>query len=88
MGPKEECTNVPKETCNLKFTNPSVEKKPLRTEWCLDENEIRSPNTDIQSFGRAESTSVTVEEPDFEFPSTTIRPILSNYQSSVLNELR
>ena len=48
LQPKEECTIVPKETCNLKFTNPSVEKKPLRTEWCLDENEIRSPNTDIQ----------------------------------------
>ena len=38
LKPKEECTTVPKETCNLKFVNPSVEKKPLRTEWCLEED--------------------------------------------------
>ena len=43
LSPKQECTTVPKETCNLKFVNPSVEKKPLRTEWCLEEdNELSS----------------------------------------------
>ena len=33
----QECTIVPQETCNLKFVNPEVKSKPLRTEWCLDE---------------------------------------------------
>ena len=39
LQPREECTTVPKEICNLKFTNPSVERKPLRTEWCLEEED-------------------------------------------------
>ena len=39
LKPREECTTVPKEICNLKFTNPSVERKPLRTEWCLEEDD-------------------------------------------------
>ena len=38
LEPKEECTVVPQESCHLKFTNPAVERKPLRTEWCLDES--------------------------------------------------
>jgi len=37
--PKHECTIIPKETCHLKFDQPRVEKKPLRSEWCLDETE-------------------------------------------------
>ena len=37
LDPKRECTTVPKETCSLRFTQPSLERKPLRTEWCLDE---------------------------------------------------
>ena len=37
LDPKRECTSVPKEVCQLKFTAGSIQKKPLRTEWCLDE---------------------------------------------------
>ena len=37
LKPAHECTIVPKETCHLKFSQPRVEKKPLKTEWCLDE---------------------------------------------------
>lgn len=37
LSPKHECTIVPKETCHLKFSQPRVEKKPLKSEWCLDE---------------------------------------------------
>jgi len=86
LKPREECTTVPKEICNLKFTNPSVEKKPLRTEWCLEAED--EPNS-IQSFGRNSNNAAT----DFEFQSSTIRsvpnpPVLSNYQSGVRDELR
>merc|ERR550532_1469980 len=37
LRPKQECTTVPKEVCVLKFTQPELRAKPLRTEWCLDE---------------------------------------------------
>ena len=36
LSPKHECTIVPKETCNLKFTQPKQVPKPLETRWCLD----------------------------------------------------
>jgi len=39
LSPKHECTIIPKETCHLKFDQPRIEKKPLRSEWCLDESE-------------------------------------------------
>lgn len=36
LKPVAECTTIPKETCNLKFTQPQEVDKPLRTKWCLD----------------------------------------------------
>ena len=39
LTPKHECTIVPKESCHLKFAQPRVEMKPLKSEWCLDESE-------------------------------------------------
>ena len=30
----------PQETCTLKFKNARVVKQPLKTEWCLDENQV------------------------------------------------
>ena len=36
LTPKHECTIVPQETCNLKFTQPRQVPKPLQTRWCLD----------------------------------------------------
>ena len=36
LKPKHECTVIPKETCNLKFTTPQQVEKPLLTKWCLD----------------------------------------------------
>ena len=39
LVPKHECTVIPQEVCNLKFTAPKLVKKPLMTKWCLDESE-------------------------------------------------
>lgn len=39
LEPAHECTIVPKETCNLKFSAPRREEKPLVSEWCLDDSE-------------------------------------------------
>merc|ERR1711951_66624 len=36
LKPPHECTVIPKETCNLKFSSPRQVDKPLKTKWCLD----------------------------------------------------
>jgi len=36
LSPVHQCTIVPKETCNLKFSTPKQVSKPLQTRWCLD----------------------------------------------------
>ena len=36
LKPVHECTIIPREVCNLKFTSPKPVKKPLKTKWCLD----------------------------------------------------
>ena len=39
LDPKQECTSVPREVCHMRFTPGSISRKPLRTEWCLDEED-------------------------------------------------
>ncbi len=46
LKPEPECTIVPQEICNLKFTTPKLKKKPLLTKWCLDE----SPATPDETY--------------------------------------
>jgi hypothetical protein len=53
LKPKKECTTVPQETCNLKFTQPERKQKPLRTEWCLDEEESAEPQPSYSSNARS-----------------------------------
>jgi len=36
LKPAHECTVIPQEVCNLKFTSPKQVEKPLMTKWCLD----------------------------------------------------
>jgi len=36
LKPVAECTTIPKEVCNLKFSQPQEIDKPLKTKWCLD----------------------------------------------------
>jgi len=50
LKPTQECTTVPQETCNLKFSQPKREQKPLRTEWCLEET--TDPQPDYSSNAR------------------------------------
>ncbi len=40
LKPEHECTIIPQEICNLKFTQPKLTKKPLLTKWCLDDSEV------------------------------------------------
>merc|ERR1711892_1357006 len=36
LKPSHECTIVPQEVCNLKFSQPRQVPKPLQPRWCLD----------------------------------------------------
>ena len=36
LKPQHQCTIVPREVCNLKFSQPKLVPKPLQTRWCLD----------------------------------------------------
>ena len=45
LKPKHECTIIPQEICNLRFTSPRKESKPLRSEWCLDESPVQPDET-------------------------------------------
>ena len=53
LKPKHECTVFPKETCQLKLSTPRIEKKPLRSEWCLDDSPVVSDETydEAQAIG-------------------------------------
>jgi hypothetical protein len=39
LKPEHECTTIPQEVCNLKFSSPKQVDQPLRTKWCLDSTE-------------------------------------------------
>jgi len=69
LKPKQECTIVPQETCTLNFSQPKMERKPLRTEWCLDEGGVQSsgssqpqavpnlPQPNLQTYSRNQKSS-------------------------------
>ena len=103
LDPKRECTTIPKEICSLKFSQPSRESKPLRTEWCLgddDEAEVLAqpgilPRTTTTSRPRTTRrtlrprTSLTPQV--IEFPQQEIEPVAapaSYTAGSLLQELR
>jgi len=79
LKPKQECTMVPKETCNLKFTQPKIEKKPLITEWCLEEDSEEPENTyggpqpsyDSSDIYNAPEPSYDAPEPSYNAPEPT-----------------
>ena len=88
LDPKEECTTVPKETCNLRFSQPSLERKPLRTEWCLDEEgeTQAAPAAAIQP----RRTTTTPRPEVFEFPDQEVEPVSApdEYTGTLLQQLR
>jgi hypothetical protein len=90
LEPKRECTNVPQETCNLKFSTPSVERKPLRTEWCLDEAPQTISSVQAQPAIQPRRTTTARPDLDFEFPLQELEPVAAPaaYTASLLQELR
>ena len=52
LKPEHECTVIPQEICNLKFSQPTLKKKPLLTKWCLDDTPGPPPETYDESNAR------------------------------------
>jgi len=80
LEPKRECTIVPQETCNLKFSKPRIEKKPLQTEWCLDETNGADISLSQAIQPRIPVTTTPAPSPNalsplFEFPQDNIPAI-------------
>ena len=67
LTPKHECTTIPQEICNLRFTNPSLQKKPLLTKWCLDD----SPVVPDETYEESNALGGVLSGGDFE--DTTAR---------------
>ena len=86
LDPKRECTTVPKETCSLRFSQPSLQSKPLRTEWCLDEEgETQAAPAGVQP------RQTTTRRPEvFEFPQQDVEPVSApdEYTGTLLQQLR
>ena len=36
LSPKHQCTTVPKETCQIRYTQPQQQAQDIVTRWCLD----------------------------------------------------
>ncbi|CAB4054449.1 unnamed protein product [Lepeophtheirus salmonis] len=69
LRPAHECTTIPQETCNLKFTSPQRVDKKIKTKWCLDDTPAVPGETYDESnslgapIGGALSTNNIVQTP-------------------------
>ena len=63
LKPEHECTVIPREVCNLKFTNPEQVDQPLKTKWCQDP----SPPTPGETYEESPNVPppVTVPPPNY-----------------------
>ncbi len=53
LKPTAECTVIPQEVCNLNFSPPRVETKPLKSDWCLDESEVVRDESNLYNEANA-----------------------------------
>ena len=40
LKPSTECNMVPTEVCTMNYAKKKIVEKPLKTEWCLDQNDV------------------------------------------------
>ena len=55
LKPTHECTRIPQEICQLKFSAPEEIDKPLMTKWCIDPNAELVPD---ETYDDANSPAV------------------------------
>ena len=80
LKPEHECTIIPQEVCNLKFSNPEQIDAPLKTKWCQDP----APPTPGETYSEAEAAPILpsyslaneapVNEPPPPPPQANIQP--------------
>jgi hypothetical protein len=73
LAPKHECTIVPREVCQLKFSQPRRVTKRLITRWCLDQagpapgesfTDVLSEPSELSSY-QQDRASKTVQDKSF-----------------------
>jgi len=64
LKPAHECTIIPREVCNLKFTSPQEVEKPLKTKWCLDPTPAAPGESYDESDAAAEPLSASESQAD------------------------
>lgn len=76
LQPKHECTIIPQEVCNLKFSTPKLIKKPLMTKWCLDDSAIEPDTESYEESNALGSPIDTAASNDFPvyIPPTGTQP--------------
>ena len=77
LKPEHECTIIPRETCNLKFTTPQQVEKPLKTKWCLDP----TPATPDETYDEANAAAAPLGSASAPEPSYAAAPALPTYGS-------
>jgi hypothetical protein len=88
LKPKHECTNIPQETCNLKFSAPQLVDKPLLTRWCLDESEPAPGETYDESNAAAPISAASEPLPVYApAPFQTYSPA-SSFAAPAQNNFR
>jgi len=70
LKPAHECTVIPKETCNLKFSSPKQVDKPLKTKWCLDP----TPAEPGESYDEADALGAPLGSASTNNPSFASAP--------------
>ena len=69
LKPIHQCTIVPQEVCQMKFSSPQQIKKPLITKWCLDETPPQSgEESNSLNSSEQDRSSGNVEENAFIGP--------------------
>eukprot|EP00096_Caligus_rogercresseyi_P015329 TRINITY_DN777_c0_g1_i1.p1 TRINITY_DN777_c0_g1~~TRINITY_DN777_c0_g1_i1.p1 ORF type:complete len:359 (+),score=130.14 TRINITY_DN777_c0_g1_i1:235-1311(+) len=59
LKPKHECTLIPQEVCNLRFSQPIPVFKTLKTKWCQDP----TPPSPGESYEENENTPPLITDP-------------------------
>ena len=77
LSPVRECTTVPKESCQLKYSKPAVAKKPIITKWCLDEDDLEDPEDER-----------SVADPVLDTRRAVFQAELNEAEEDSLNKLR
>merc|ERR1711935_278330 len=79
LKPAHECTIIPREVCNLKFSSPKPVEKPLKTKWCLDPTPAEPGETYDESEAQGEVLGTAESQQDEAILPAYGAPALTEY---------